>query len=170
MFRGLRDLRDFWSLDAWIVSGVLPSAQKKKKKRALCHSTDWCLPLCLTRRESCHAGSRSDPSISLTRIQGGRRCYLTVRKHLYKCAMRFCLGFLEWGQPSCNLMLLITACRIDNQSLKIFTLQKFGLRLKWIVYLLCGFSLVAVISISRFMHGHIPTNAPDLADNKSFRI
>lgn len=34
----------------------------------------------LTCRESCHAGSRSDHSIWLTRIQEGRSSYLTVRK------------------------------------------------------------------------------------------
>lgn len=83
----LMELRNIWTLDVLVRSA---------QKRADCHSADWCPPLCLTRRESCHAGNRSGPSISLTRIQGAQGCCLTVRKHLYECARISTVYFLVY--------------------------------------------------------------------------
>lgn len=84
----LLDLLSFLggNLVAWIFRGAPPSAQKTK-----CHSTDGCPPLCLTCRESCHAGSRSDHSIWLTRIQEGRGFYLTVKTE-FQCVFP-CFSF-----------------------------------------------------------------------------
>lgn len=56
--------------------------QVRKEEKNQNVPSAWCPPLCLPRRESCHAGNRRDPSNSLTRIQGAQSCCLMVRKHL----------------------------------------------------------------------------------------